>query len=609
MGVNGRAARLQVLLAVMLVLVTAIGIPESAQGAKTVYGARLSYSQTSSEAGTRTSESTQEKVSMYYNFMSNPSNRITLNGDINVDVLMRESGNNETTEVQPRVLLGLNSKMLQLAVGYRSLFRDNTVQSGTTAQEQHTENFDYYADMVLILGKLPDIRARYSTRGGITEDGFGTKTSDSETSDLSLGINENIAGLAVSADYYILESVDNLTGFTSNTDQISAQASYSFALGRKVRLSLRHNINMSTVESGDNTSENSVNTSQINVSILPIARCSIGMLYQYQINESEQTSLTSSTSASSTDSLFVAGGAYSFPKYLTFSGSFSTRELDTGNIVNKSNVYAGSVSFSHRIKNIAIKASYDTRTQNDSTTDSLTGVQTADEQTRERVNFGLYYMYSKHLKASFSDAYATSDKNGRTSENNRMRLKLQIGPWHDLTLSPYIDYSNSTSSNGAESTSTELVAQLRYVKKLHNNLNISFTDSYRQKTSESGTRTNESSTNNATLRLNVPKVLNNLNMSMDATYSTSSSRGTSSDNMSYNYRLSWNKLPHRLNLNLGYRTGSNAVDTYRLSASYGLTLRWRYISCTFSANYTYSETMSNPTSSAQSAFLSLSLRK
>jgi len=597
----------------MLASVAAFATPRQAE-ARSSLGANLSYYHSSSNLGSNSTSSSQEKASFLYSFMTTPSRKLTLDSKINLDVLMKKSGASDSFELQPKISMNLINPLVRFGVGYRTIYRDNTVVTGNTTKDQHTDSYDLFGDLGLRMGILPEMRARYSLRGNATDDSVNGKTSDGTTNELRLSVNDNIFGIAINADYMLQDTKDKILDSTLKLRQLSFQASYDIKLGKKLKLGLRHDMFVNKTESkggvDERTEDQTVNTSQAKAVMNPVKRSSVVVNYLYKTEKNDTTSTVDpSTSYRSTDKRLTVSAAYSFPKYLKFRGTYTNRNFENPNSINESKNYIGVVDFQHNIRKITMKAHYEKWVQQSTTESKFSGNQNDSEQSRDKLNLVLGYVFSPALRFSVTEAYQKTDKNGETTENTRYRFAIEAGPWHGLRFKPYLDRVQNVNAAGKKSTSTDIVAQVSYMKKIHEKLSFDFTDNYRKSMSESGGNTRETESNNATIRLNMTNVFNNVNMGIDATYSTNKSKSQSSDSTSINYRMGWYKIPHRVSLNLGYRTGSNTTDSYSLAASYGISLQLRKLSLSLMANYLYLQTMSTPVSSSQSMIVTLTIRK
>lgn len=550
-----------------------------------------------------TSSKTQQRISFILNLNTNPTPKLALTGVLKFDVVRRKSDpGSEGTELQPNVDIRVATKAVQLNTGYRQVLKDDTVISGNTTTNLTSKSSDLVADMTVRAGKLPDFRVRYGDRSQ-SQEADGVVTRDTKTTDVKGSMNYKLGVVAVTGDYGIQNTTDNLTGLTTDLTQGSGQVSMTRRIGSKMNLSLRDDYRFSdTSGSAAASSKRTNNNAEARVDMTPIPRSKISANYVYRIT---------TEATRSTDKRWYIAADYALPKFLMFYGNYTDRTADTGTGSSTNNITVTGTNFKHHAGRFDVTARYERRT--DDGTSSTGGVTTETSTTRDNLDWLIAVRLASYLNVALSEAYVVSDTATSTSKTDRYRFKVQLGPVRSFELSPYVDYTTQKATGTEGSTSTELVVPARYSLDLHKKLNLSFTDNFRKRTQSSpGAQSTNSQTNNLVIRAQMPSLLKNVSLAADASFNTSSTDTASTSTASYSMRMNWANNPHSVNANIRYQTGTNRPASSSMALQYRLSLKLRKIAMALQASYTYNQTDATATAeqtSGQSVFLTLNLKK
>lgn len=563
----------------------------------------ITHQQNDTTNANGTTSKTQQRISFLLNLNTNPTPKLSLTGMLKFDVVRRKSDpGSEGTELQPNVDIRMATKAVQLNTGYRQVLKDDTVISGNTTSNLTSKSSDLVADMTVRAGKLPDLRVRYGDRSQAQETD-GVTTRDTKTTDVKGSMNYKLGVVAVTGDYGIQNTTDNITGGTTDLTQGSGQVSMARRIGSKINLSLRDDYRFSdTSGSATASSRRTNNNAEARVDMTPIPRSKISTNYVYRIT---------TESVRSTDKRWYMAADYALPQFLRFYGNYTDRTADTGTGSSTNKITVTGVNFKHHAGRFDVTARYERNA--DDGTNSAAGTSTETSNTRDNLDWLIAARLSNYLNVALSESYVISDTMTSNSKTDRYRFKVQLGPVKNFEISPYVDYTTQKSTGAAGTTTTELVVPARYSLDLHNKLNLSFTDNFRKRTMSSpGAESTTSQTNNLVIRAQMPSLLKNVSVSADASFNTSSTSTATTGTASYSLRMNWAYNPHSVNANVRYQTGTGRPASSSMALQYRLSLRLRKIAMALQASYTYNQTDATATAgetSGQSVFLTLNLKK
>ncbi len=589
-----------------------------------------SYQNTETTTANKTTSSTQERFTAVMRMNTRFSTKLSINANLGFDIITRKSNAGESTEIQPNIVLRFLTKSVQLNTGYRQVLSDSTTTTGVTTTTRTTTTSETFADTTIRAGRLPNMRVRYITRGQRSEDSSGNVV-DTTNNDLGGSMNYSIGIINLNADASVNENVNNTTNEKTDSLQVSGLFLANKKFSSKMNMSLRENYLLSKVNSssGQDT-KNTVSTTEARLNLNPIDRSDLKLGYIFSTQRNEKNEATGDTVNKLEENRWFTSGSYALPKMLRFYGSYSNRTLDTSSVFSAvppavssdkqsesiSQVTTLGVNFKRSFGRLGVISRYEKRINQSDITTTTNGVTSTAESrgTRDNIDWLVTADVNRFLKCSVSEAYVlTKNRNGE-NENNRYRIKLDVGPIMKFVLSPYLDYQEvvNTPKNGAssKSTSTELVVPVNYSTKLGEKVKFDFRDDYRMRTAESARGKTRSSSNVAVLRLTIPQLTKSLSLSGDATFSTTSTDTASTSSSAYTARLSWSRTPHRLSANIKYQTAQGRPSTTGFGVQYSLSLKMKKISMAFSGTYTYTTTSGSNAaeSSGQTIYLTLTLR-
>jgi len=570
---------------------------------------QITYQSNESSSGGTSHKNIQERFSATMLANTALSTKLRMNAILRFDIITRESDpGSKSTELDPDIMLRFSTKAAQLNLGYRRKLTDTSTISGATTTTRTSDTTEAVADTTIRAGRLPNIRLRYARRDMLDETD-GITTSDSTTDDARGSINYKLGIFALNADYTIINTKNNVTGQTVDNSQFAGQVSADKRFSPKVNVMLRENYSFSDVnDSASGTTNRNQSISEARLVLTPITRMGVNANYLYRVQDENGANITEAS--------WNASGNYALPRYLRFYGAYSTRRTENvANVTNLDSTVIG-VNFRHAIGKFAFISRYERRT--DMTTveykDGVTPTVETDN-TRSNIDWLLSANMSRFIKLALSESYVITDATSGTSENNQFRLKASIGPIGKLTMDPYVDYTIATSNpaigEASDTKTTQLVVPASYRLDFSGRMQLTLTDNYVLRSTEDNTGTKTSaSSNNAVIRLAIPRLMKSVRFDADASFVTTSSNGLTTSSSAYSARLSWNRRPHSLNTDIRYQTNSTGTTSTSYGARYGLVLRMRKLLMMFSAQYSYGITHGNTgaNSTTQMILLLLTLR-
>jgi hypothetical protein len=570
---------------------------------------QVSYQSNDTSSGGTSHKNVLERFTAMMNSNSSLSTKLRMNAILRFDLIKRESDpGSKANELDPDVTLRFATRSAQLNLGYRSKISDTTTITGATTSTRTSNTTEAVADTTIRAGRLPDIRLRYAKRDlqDVTD---GSTTSNTSIDDARGSINYRLGIFSANADYTQINTKDKMTGQTNDNSQFAGQVAATKRFTQKVNVMLRENYSFSNVKdsvAGTNKKSQSISEARLNLN--PVTGMGISTNYLYRVQDENSVNTTETTWVSSAD--------YALPKFFRFYGTYSDRHTED----NLSTTAFGSsvmgLNFRHSVGKFAFISRYERR--EDATTqefkDGVTPTIDTDV-TRSNLDWLLSANVSRMLNLALSESYVTTNATTGNTNSNQFRLKASVGPIGNLTMAPYVDYiveaNNPVDSESTRLTTTQLIVPANYRLDFNGRVQLALADNYIIKSTKDKTGvTTSSSSNNAILRLSIPRLMKSVRLDADASFNSSSSNGVTTSNSAYSARMTWSRNPHMLNADFRYQTGSDGTNSTSIGARYGLTLRMRKILMSFSGQYSYGITHGSGGTSgtSQSILLLLTLR-
>jgi hypothetical protein len=579
-------------------------VPAKDAAAFFTYGMQVSYQQNDVNSSTATTSTSQERFSFYFNTQSAPFSRLTMVGVLRLDVLQdNRADGTSSTELQPNVDIRLSMRAVQFGGGYRQIIRNENIIAGNITQALTSNSTDSYLETNIVAGRLPSLRLRYSIRDE-SQNREGVIIANTNTTDFLASTNYRLGIFLLNADYRDQQTKDKIGNVTSDSKQVNGQVSFSRKVGDKIDVGLRENYSLTQTDASNAaTARQSTSAAEARANINLFRGAVISSSYIYRISDDI-------TTGSTTERTLATSASYSLPRYIRFYGSYVTRESDSTATTNSSDNTVAGVTFNHSVGRLSFASRYEVRF--DTTTITTGPASSKTTTTQDLLDWALTVRPARYLGLLLSESYVSNKSNGVTTDTNHFRLRADIGPVKALTLGPYVEYTLTSGTGGTVSTtSTAYVVPAAFHVNLHRKLDFSITDTYNLNITEtSGSPSTRSQNNNAVLRLALARPIPNSSVAMDASFTTASTDTSPTTSTStYVLRAGWSKYPHILNFNAGYQTVSNGNDTISFAGQYVLNFRLKKLAMAFQARYDYSKILTTPSSTSQTIYVLLNLRK
>lgn len=576
----------------------------NAASASITYGTDFAYQENDSTSGGITTSTAQEKFGFDFNVLSAPSSKLTITGIFRLDAINNTTNAGSSFELDPDLNIRMATKAAQLGFGYRVVDNTTNIISNSQTQTQRTKSTDAFADSSITLGALPSIRLRYDLLQQ-SQSTSGTQNSDTQTGNFQAAANYRLGILTFNGDYGDQQTTDKMTGIVQDQTTVAAQAAVAKRIGDRLDLGAREDYNYTqTATAGQTLSKAYISTSELRGSYVPIKGAQLSGSYLYTLGQTFQNAAPATTDKEDT---YFGSANYAFPKYLRVYGSYVLHDANTGLGPTSSSQALAGMNLNHNVGIFTFNSRYERRMDSTSAQGTAT---TSDSQ--DNLDWLLSAHPAQFLNMALSESLVhTAVSAGTSNSSNQFRFITNIGPIRNLALSPYADYTLTTSSGAPSATSTEAVVPLTFRLNLHQRLLLDIADMYRMNWTGGGNTASTSTTqNNADVRLSLARPLPGTVLSAEATFNTTSGSATpTASTSSYSVQGSWASQPHSLNFNVMYQTSTSAPATMSFATQYGLTLRLRNLAFSLQARYDYSKVFSQDRNDSQGIFISLNLRK
>ncbi len=323
----------------------------------------------------------------------------------------------------------------------------NNIIVNSQTQTQANKSTDAFVDSSFTPGNLPSIRLRYDLLQQ-SQSTSGTKNSDTQTGNFQAAADYKLGILSFNGDYGEQQTTDKMTGIVQDQTTVAAQASAAKRIGDRLDLGAREDYNYTeTASAGQTQSKAYTSTSELRGSYAPIQGAQLSGSYLHTLG---QTSQLGSPSTQDNENTYFGSANYAFPKYLRVYGSYVLHDANTGLGPTSTSQTLAGMNLNHNVGIFTFTSRYERRMDSSSAPGTA-----ATTDSQDNLDWLLSARPAQFLNMALSESFVhTAASAGTSNSSNQFRFLTNIGPIRNLSLSPYADYTLTTTSGAASTTNT-----------------------------------------------------------------------------------------------------------------------------------------------------------